>query len=445
MTDTVDPPVLRYDLISCHDCGVLHRHRALAARALARCTRCKSVLYRGTATDRGRAGLNRMAAITLATLFTFLIAQLFPIVELHVGGLTTSATLLGAIRILWSEQMQVVATMVFLFTVLFPALELSALLIVIAGLYHGRRVAGFHQLLRLVQAVRQWGMTEVLMIGILVTLVKMTSLAQVLVQPGLFGFAVLTMLLAVVVRIEPRALWNFGDRMTPLPPLLPASLAVLRSPATDRAKLLTCHACGLVDLNSATGSASASASASRSNCQRCGSALHLRRPDSINRTGALLVAAAILYIPANLLPVMHSRTLFGIQEDTILSGVALFWNSDSKALAVIIFIASIVVPIAKLGALAVLATTAQWQSRWHPQQRTVLYRMVEFVGRWSMLDIFVVTLTVALVRFQSVAQITAGPGALAFGTVVVLTMMASMQFDPRLIWDPIDSSGDKHD
>jgi paraquat-inducible protein A len=164
----------------------------------------------------------------------------------------------------------------------------------------------------------------------------------------------------------------------------------------------------------------------------------------VRRTWALLIAAAILYIPANLLPVMYSRTLFGTEDDTILSGVALFWNSGSEALAIVIFIASIVVPMAKLGALAILAATAQRRSRWRPQQRTRLYRMVEFVGRWSMLDVFVVTLTVALVRFQSLAVITAGPGALAFGAVVVLTMLASMQFDPRLIWDPIDSSGEKH-
>jgi len=173
-------------------------------------------------------------------------------------------------------------------------------------------------------------------------------------------------------------------------------------------------------------------------CVRCGTALHVRKPDSINRTWALLIAAMILYIPANLLPVMVTQSLFGAQDDTIMSGVVLFWTSGSKGLAIIIFIASVVVPMLKLGVLALLAFTAQRRSRWRPRQRTILYRMVEFIGRWSMLDIFVVTLTVALVRFKSLAVITAGPGALAFGAVVVLTMLAAMQFDPRLIWDPVD-------
>jgi paraquat-inducible protein A len=172
--------------------------------------------------------------------------------------------------------------------------------------------------------------------------------------------------------------------------------------------------------------------------------LHRRLPDSIGRTWALLLGAAILYIPANLLPVMYTHSLFGKEDDTIISGVVYFWTSGSPALAAIIFIASIVVPVLKLAALSLLALTAQRRSRWRPLQRTTLYRIVEFVGRWSMLDIFVITLTVALVRFQSLAVITAGPGAMAFCAVVVLTMLASMQFDPRLIWDPIDSNGENH-
>ena len=122
-----------------------------------------------------------------------------------------------------------------------------------------------------------------------------------------------------------------------------------------------------------------------------------------------------------------------------MSGVVLFWETGSPGMAIVIFVASVLVPVSKLVALALLAGTAQWGSRWAPAGRTRIYRMVEFIGRWSMLDIFVVTLTVALVRFQTLAVITAGPGALAFGCVVILTMIASAQFDPRLIWDPLDS------
>ncbi|CAB3777129.1 paraquat-inducible protein A [Pararobbsia alpina] len=204
-----------------------------------------------------------------------------------------------------------------------------------------------------------------------------------------------------------------------------------------RLGLLSCHACGLLSRH-VPGSHT-------ERCRRCNAVLHARKPDSLARTWALLIAAIIMYLPANLLPVMHTVSLFGDQDDTIMSGIVYFWTSGSWPLAVIVFIASFMVPMLKLVVLGLLAITSQRGSRWRPIQRTRLFRIVEFIGRWSMLDVFVVTLTVALVHFQSLATIYAGPGAIAFGMVVVLTMLASHQFDPRLIWDNIENSGQHHD
>jgi paraquat-inducible protein A len=201
-----------------------------------------------------------------------------------------------------------------------------------------------------------------------------------------------------------------------------------------RAGLIGCHACGHVQRRTGPG-----AHGTPQRCERCGAALHRRNPDSLMRTWALLIAAAVLYIPANLLPVLHTTSLVGTEDDTIMSGVVYFWTSGDWPLAIIVFVASILVPMLKLSVLALLSITAQRRSRWRPQERTALYRVVERIGRWSMLDIFVVTMTVALVRFKSLAEITAGPGAIAFGSVVILTMLASMQFDPRLIWDHLDT------
>ena len=207
-----------------------------------------------------------------------------------------------------------------------------------------------------------------------------------------------------------------------------------------RAGMIGCHACGHVQARrpSAPRERTAARPEQPQRCGRCGATLHLRTPNSISRTWALLIAAAILYIPANLLPVLHTTSLFGDEDDTIMSGVVYFWVSGDWPLAVIVFVASILVPMLKLGVLALLAWTTQQRSGWRPLERTKLYRIVERIGRWSMLDVFVVTLTVALVRFRSLAVITAGWGALAFAAVVVLTMMASLQFDPRLIWDCAD-------
>ena len=226
----------------------------------------------------------------------------------------------------------------------------------------------------------------------------------------------------------------------PIDPADPATGGEASEPyytTASRANVVACHACGLVQPLAYT--------VEKQRCTRCGAAVHRRHPDSIARTWALLISAAILYIPANLFPIMHTSSILGSEDDTIMSGVALFWNDGDYPLAIVIFVASILVPMLKLLSLGFLLVTVQRRSVWRPRQRTTLYRVVEGIGRWSMLDIFVVTLTVALVRFKSVAVITAGPAALAFASVVVLTMLASMQFDPRLIWDNIEPSGKKYD
>ena len=196
--------------------------------------------------------------------------------------------------------------------------------------------------------------------------------------------------------------------------------------------LATCHTCG--QLNRVPDCAHAV------HCPRCHAALHLRKPDSVGRAWALVIAAFILYIPANVLPITITRSIVGVQADTILSGVVYFWTSGSYDLAIIIFTASIFVPLAKLLTLSFLLISVQRRWRWEPLQRLKLFRMVEFIGKWSMLDVFVVALLATLVEFSSLATISAGPGIIAFGAVVVLTLFAAWAFDPRLIWDPVSET-----
>lgn len=170
-------------------------------------------------------------------------------------------------------------------------------------------------------------------------------------------------------------------------------------------------------------------------CPRCHSSLHHRKPHSIGHTWAFLLAGYLLYIPANLLPIMEARSIQEAQIDTIMSGIVYLWNTGSWGLAAIVFAASIVVPSFKLLALSWLNWTVQKKSPRWPRARTRLYRFVELIGRWSMLDIFVVALLVALVQLRLFAVVRAGPAAAAFGAVVVFTMLAAHSFEPRLIWD----------
>ena len=178
-------------------------------------------------------------------------------------------------------------------------------------------------------------------------------------------------------------------------------------------------------------------------CEHCGSELHARKPSSYQRCWAFLIAACIVYIPANLMPVMVTQTLFAEQQSTILGGVIFFWVAGEWGLAAIVFVASFLVPLVKISTLMFLLIMSQRGSLWRLQQRANLYRMLEFIGRWSMLDVFVVSILVGLVQIPGYASITAGIGIVAFAAVVIFTMLASQSFDPRLSWDALNKQG-KH-
>ena len=175
--------------------------------------------------------------------------------------------------------------------------------------------------------------------------------------------------------------------------------------------------------------------ADRSLCPRCRAPLHQRKPRSIATTTALVFSAALLYIPANVLPVMNTETFFSDEDDTIMSGVISLATSGSWPLALLVFFASIVVPLLKLVAMGDILLAVARKSPRYRRQRSRLFRIVEFIGRWSMLDVFAISLLVALVQVQSLATIHVRLGALAFAAVVVLTMLAAQSFDERLLWD----------
>lgn len=198
---------------------------------------------------------------------------------------------------------------------------------------------------------------------------------------------------------------------------------MMQPPYASELGLQLCHDCGLACSSAADA------------CPRCEAPLHRRKPHSIARTWALLVAALILYLPANMLPVMYTDMFGSGSENTILSGVVEFWKEGAWDIALLIFVASVVVPCMKFFVLGMLLISAQRRSRWAMRERARLYRFIETIGYWSMLDVLVVALVAALVQFRALSTIEPRLGILFFGLVVVLTMLASMSFDPRLIWD----------
>ena len=208
--------------------------------------------------------------------------------------------------------------------------------------------------------------------------------------------------------------------------------AAAATPSARALGLWHCECCGLVS--------QARPQARHARCPRCLFPLHDRKPHSLQRTLAFLVAAVMLYIPANLLPVMGTASVLGEDEHTLLGGIAELWHAGSWELAAVVFVASIAVPILKIAALLLLVLSSARRSRWRQLERARLYRVVETVGHWSMLDVFVVVVLVGMVRFGAFASVSPEPGLLAFGGVVIATMLASSSFDPRLIWPEGDDT-----
>jgi len=190
----------------------------------------------------------------------------------------------------------------------------------------------------------------------------------------------------------------------------------------------TCHNLTKVDINAS----------GPFRCSRCHSKISSRKPNSLNRTWAFLIAATILYIPANIFPIMTVVSFGKENSDTILSGIIYLMGSGQWVIGLVVFFASIFVPVFKIVALSFLALSVHLKLKWKPKTRTLLYRIVEAIGRWSMIDVFMISILIALVKLKALATVEAESGAIAFAAVVILTMLAAMTFDPRLIWDQVE-------
>ncbi|WP_295455561.1 paraquat-inducible protein A [uncultured Thiodictyon sp.] len=412
-------------LTECPECGLLQRNPPLPPGGASQCIRCARVLHR----DRPDS-LNRTLALTVAALALFVIANAWPFLSFSMQEQETQATLASGILNLYDQGKWEIALVVAFTSVLAPGLQLSLLLVVLIPLSRGRMPTWLPTLFRHVRTLAPWGMMDVFMLGILVSVVKLSQMATIVPGVSLFAFAALILVLAAAQAVlDPDLVWS---RV----PLAPGVAAHPRSPGHD---LLACAVCGLVVARPA-----ARRAGHRLRCPRCTAVLRARKPESLQRTWALVAAAVILYLPANLLPIMTVTSLGSSQSDTIWSGAIYLLTHGMWPLAVIVFVASIVVPLLKILTLTILLISVGVRSAWRPQERSRLYRITETIGRWSMVDVFVVTILVALVRLGNLASVEAESGAIFFCAVVVLTMFAAMSFDPRLIWDVLDQDPVSH-
>jgi len=409
-------------LIACHECGLLHQERPMT-EGKANCIRCGALLYKSRPNS-----LYRTLMLTLTALVLFVLANIFPFMTFKMEGREQESTLMTGVMELYNADLWFLAAVVLCASILIPLVKMLATLYVVLPLQFNRRPWHVAAVFRLVETLTPWAMMEVYLLGVFVAYVKLVELATIELGVALFSFMALIVVVAAAdASLEPHAVWRRlgqGPRVTRLPPGL-------------RAKLVGCHACDLVSqLRPAP-------KGGRLLCPRCGAAVHRRKPNSLARTWALVLTATILYIPANLFPVMTVISFGKGAPDTILSGVVHLIEGGMWPLALLVFFASITVPVLKLLGLSYLLISVQRKSQWRPRDRTRLYRITEAVGRWSMIDIFMISILVALVKLGSIATIEPGVGATSFAGVVMITMIAAMSFDPRLIWDSLESENER--
>jgi paraquat-inducible protein A len=369
--------------LHCPECGLIVDIPQLTHKQKATCPRCSYVL----SSFHENAHTRSLAYAVSGFLMLFLVLP-FEFVSFSARGQQQSIDLLASLGTLIESDYLAIALFQFIAIFIIPATILLSILYLLIPLQFDYKLPFYKQVYRLIFGLVPWSMAEIFLLGVLVALIKMTSMAEVHVGLSFYAYIGFTLfLLASLLYLDKHQLM--------------LALGVEQDPVQQTSK----H--------------------EKQN----------QRSRSIQRTWALLATAVMLYIPSNLLPVMTTRILGREEPNTILGGVVALWESGSYPIATIIFIASVVVPILKLMMLGWLNYSVQTGSALLNRQRILCYRITEFIGRWSMIDVFVVAILVSLIQLGNTMTIYPGPAAIAFCCVVIITMFAAMTFDTRLIWE----------
>jgi paraquat-inducible protein A len=404
------PPMTRPLLRECPGCGLLQAVPALAPGTSAQCIRCPTTLRRSSAHR-----VDHIIALAVAALILLIIMCSTQLLSVEKAGIYRIADLFSGPEELVRQNMAALAAVVVFVTVLAPFGRLLGAFYVLVRVQQPSPPRHLRRIFAWAEMLRPWSMIDVFVFGVFVAYVKLGDLVTIGLATGIYALLGLTFVLVwMEASFDRELVWERLDDQD-----------LVGHPPRDLGGAVGCETCGLVSVPRPEDH----------RCPRCESALHARKPDSIARTWALIIAAAVLYIPANYYPVLTVMQLGAGAPSTIIGGVEELLSARQYPLAALVFFASIAVPMLKLGGLSVMMIATQiGHGRWL-RDRTRLYHIVRFIGRWSMIDIFMESLLGALIVFGSVITIEPGAGALAFCAVVILTMFAAETFDPRLMWD----------
>lgn len=401
------------DWLVCHDCGALQAMVPIAKDLQMVCVNCEKPLHIGHG-----PWLDKTTALAITAVILFISSNVFTFLTLRLAGSEQSITILSGVTDLFLYGQWILALLVLFTIFLLPIFEAIALLYLLVPYRLNKHLPGQIQVLRWLVRLQPWIMLDVFLLGVLVTTVKLGDSATVVVGPGLICyFALVGVLIMSYWLMDKNNLWSW----------------LYSNNCFTYSKEEILYDCGICKAM-----VGQSIVEEEGRCPRCDARIHIRIPQSIQKTTALIIAATILYIPANTYDIMLYEELAVNYDSTIIMGVIDLARNGLWMIAAVVFIASVVVPIAKLAMLTYLVWSVKTRMRTRAKQRVMIYRFTEFIGRWSMVDVYVVTLLTSVVQFGFVGVVEPGPALLPFAAVVVLTMLAAETFDPRLIWDFAD-------
>lgn len=404
----------------CTECDLVSRVPGLARGERARCPRCGHTLAKHMHQRYSAPFAYAVSAVVMA-----LISLYFPFISFSSSGISKEMMLPEAITIPYQVGYAFLSYFYLLGVLVLPLAYLGIVIYLHVGVWSHRPVLGGRFLTKSLKYMHHWVMADIFVVGALVSLVKIMSLASIGFGIAFIPFCMYALLIlgtSQSIDFDSLFIHYCGPLLKPLPETGEIGLTQ---------GFTGCKACGQPCRIEESG---------KSHCPRCGTSVHGRTPFSVQITLALLITSIVLYIPGMTLPVMNMTTIGSTEPQSIPGGVLYLLSTGDIPVAVVIFLASVTIPVAKVVALLWLCRKVKqpWPQRLKARMR--LYRIVEIVGRWSMIDVFVVTILTTMVQLGEIMSVTPGPGIIAFALVVILTMIAAMSFDPRLLWDAVDQN-----
>lgn len=403
------------EMAGCSDCGAFVHKIKLRNGYNLSCPLCGAVLAKAK-----NNSINKTLAFSFSGLILFIPTCFLPVLKLNILGISGDCTMLKGVIQMFGNGFWWMSFIVFFCSVLAPLAVFLLLLFISASVKFNYYTRTLKKALKLYQILNKWIMLDVYMLGILIAYIKMKEFGDLSAGVGLYCFIGVLLIANLTTMIfDRRLVWEKIEEFT----------SIISPAVSDNTRCVLCMTCGRLCHKKISSDGLIYL------CPRCNSKLYNRKPFSIKRTLAFVITGFLLLIPANLCPITYIVYHGFGEPDTILSGISCLIRDDMIPIAILVFIASVIVPIFKLMGLLFLLATIHFKWKVDTLQSTLMYRFISIIGRWSMLDLFILSILVALVDMGAVSSIVPGVGATAFASVVVITLFASMNFDPRMLWD----------